>query len=210
MAFFQVGDHCRLVLWSQQTDQAGLMVHHYRCSASGGAGVTDQNAVDALSTIFAPLVKAMLSINAAYAGATLQIIRPNLRPTVYSTNSNGIGMVAGDPLPRQAAGLITLRTNEAGRKGRGRKYVPFPSEGDNANGVGPAPAYMANAATLGAAFVAQRVITAMVGDTATLVPVIYHRANPIGSPDVSSYFVRAKWATQRRRGSFGKPNQSPF
>ena len=210
MAFLDVGDQCRLVLWAQQGSQAGLMVHHYECNATGGGSATDQDAVTALSTIFGPLIKPLMATTASYLGALFQILRPTLRPTVYSTAGNGAGTALNDPLPSQTTGIITLRSNVAGRGGRGRKYIPFPAEGDNLTGQTPTAGYLTAAGSLGTALVAQRVITGMVGNTATLVPIIFRRANPVGSPLVESFTVRSKWATQRRRGSYGRPNASPF
>jgi hypothetical protein len=45
------------------------------------------------------------------------------------------GIVGGDPLPPQSAGVITWRTGFAGRSFRGRTYLPGVSESDSTDGT---------------------------------------------------------------------------
>jgi len=47
------------------------------------------------------------------------------------------------------------------------------------------------------------------GNDATLLPVVFHRATNTGN-DITSYLVRPVWATQRRRGAYGRQNVPPF
>src|SRR3546814_8120191 len=50
--------------------------------------------------------------------------------------------LGGDLLPGQVCGMVTKLTAAAGRRFRGRVYVPFPLETDN-DGIVPSAAYVA-------------------------------------------------------------------
>lgn len=126
----------------------------------------------------------------------------------FSTGVGFAGGLAGDVLPTQTAGLITKRTAVPGRRGRGRAYIPFPTESYNdANGL-PTNAYMTPAGAL-AFSISQSVLVGTLIDGNYLDPVILHRDTG-GTSDILATLARQKWATQRRRGSYGRPNVSPF
>lgn len=111
-------------------------------------------------------------------------------------------------MPRQASGIITTLTTLAGRANRGRKYVPFPSEDANTVDAIPGAAY----------------ITALDGYAGSLIPsasftigavnevwnpIILRVGAPATSPNIQEWKSRLRWATQRRRGSYGTPNLPP-
>ncbi len=210
MPILAIGQFLRQTIWTQKGNQAGLMVHHWRVSAVVAPAPTDQEAVADLSTIIAPSIKGLLAAEASYLGSILSVVFPaNLAP-VFSTVGAGVGTVAGEPLPTQVAGLITLRSAVAGRMGRGRKYVPFPGEADNVTGDGPTAGYVVRLNTLASNLTTQRTVASLGGGSAVLIPVIFRRALPNLSNDVNAFTSRTKWATQRRRGAFGRPNVAPF
>jgi len=191
------------------TDQAGLNIRHYRVSNSQGAGVTDQEVVDALDLLYEFDYKASLSSAATYRGVSVQkfLPAPPLQ-AVFSTVSAGIGGLVGDPLPKQVAGLVTLRTQFAGRKFRGRMYIPFPSESVNEVDTQPSAAYIASIAAIGTNMIAQQSI-GLAPDTADVTPVLFHRLGGT-TDDLTSRVASPLWATQRRRGDFGRKNILPF
>jgi hypothetical protein len=196
----QIKPNCRL------TNQLGLNILHYRVATVVGAEPTYQETADAISTTFAPAYKALLTSQASYQGLGVQRVRPGpLSLEAFSTNGFGPGGGGGDPLPSQVAGILTKQTNLAGRKFRGRVYVPFPSEQENTGAGVPNLAYVTNLIILAAILVATQTVTGVAG-TFTLQPVIFHRVGVPAVTLITAVRPNPVWATQRRRGAYGSLN----
>ena len=89
-------------------------------------------------------------------------------------------------------------------------YVAFPSELRNGDSGIPDLVYVALLDTLATALFNNIFLVGHGITTATLVPVIY--SNPAGLisyPTVTNWRSNRKWGTQRRRGSYGRPNARP-
>lgn len=203
-----VGDILKVVQYMGSEEQMGLNVRHYRVSAevTGGASLTE--IANALKAIFAPLYQVCLSSSAFHRTVGVQVIRPlPIGNEAFAGAFNDVGLRTGDPLPKQVSGLISLRTALAGRRNRGRVYVPFPAETSNNSSSEPDAVYIEGLGGIGTAHVAPRTVVGATGTT-TIVPVIFRRVAGT-TQDVVSFRVRLFWATQRRRGDFGKPNVLP-
>lgn len=196
-------------LYCQAGVQAGINVRHYKIVAIGNpANEVDDLAV-VLDNALAGLYKNLLSVNASWIGVNIQRVYP-LPPTVaVGANANaGPGLVVGDILPGQTAGLISLRTAFAGRSFRGRAYIPFPSESDSQPSGVPSAAYMTSLAAIADILVQDQEF----GDPAnpaTARPVIWSRKDTVPN-DITGAVTRNGWATQRRRGFFGRANAASF
>jgi len=201
-----VGDIVQATIRCQAGVQAGLNVRHYRSTATVGGSVPLTFLADQLYVVFNILYAALLSDQANFLGVTVQKIfpLPAMMP-IPSSQAATVGLLTGDLLPRQTAGLITLRTAFAGRKFRGRAYIPFPAESVNEVDSSPTAAYVANLSTLAQNLLQPQQI-ADGPNTETFLPVIWHRATST-SDFLTMAQVHDAWATQRRRGSFGRPNQ---
>jgi hypothetical protein len=121
-----------------------------------------------------------------------------------------VGTGGSTALPKQTAGLITLRSSVVGKKNRGRQYVPFPATASDQGAGVPTLLYLADLIPLGAAL---RNVT-VVGDagpanTADFSPIIWKKGSPTHA-FITSMVVRRAWATQRKRGDYGRLNASPI
>jgi len=206
-----VGDilKVRAVCATLNTAQIAVNVRHYRVSGIAGTGVTQQAITDAINTAWAPLYKPLLAANAQYRGIGVQKIFP-VPPTAETINAslNGVGTAAGDMLPTQTCGLLQLRTTFAGPYYRGRVYLPFPAEGDSdANGA-PTAGYVVNALALATQMKLTFAVTVGANQN-TMIPIIWHRAT-LAYSDITVINGIFRWATQRRRGTFGQTNTVPF
>lgn len=189
--------------------QLGLNVRHYEITAEVLGGATLQEIADGLDAIFSPLVRPLMHNTALWWGTGARHFRPLPISTEFSCIANqGAGNIAGDRMPRQVAGLISLRTAQAGRSGRGRLYIPFPGEASNDIDGTPTLAWNTLAQTLATAVKATQTIVGA-GTSTTLKPVVWSRAQNQRYAILTT-LVRTNWATQRRRGSFGAPNAPPF
>jgi hypothetical protein len=134
-----------------------------------------------------------------------------------SSASGRMGLVVGASLPLQVSGLISLKTDLATRRGRGRIYVPFPSASQSGTAGGASQAYVDNLVILKEMMIGDR---GMIGGGADITwrPVIFGRRRDatIDQPALPEIFVEVKsgtalgkWATQRRRGAYGRANVPP-
>lgn len=187
----------RVVFYTRDVSQNALMVHHYRVTNQLGLGANDGDFADTIAALMGPPLKAAMTQNATYQGATVQVIHPILTNPVASADGAGAGTVIGDGLPTQTAGLITLRTEQAGRSYRGRKYVPFPAEGSSDTYGYPNAAYQALLSNIASVLILPRTET-QGPDSSTMTPIVWSPKLQAGSV-INGHVVRVQWATQRRR-----------
>lgn len=209
MATIAVGDIYQVRIVTALGSQLGEMIMHYECTAVAGTSSTDSALAVLIDAAAAPLVKPLLTNAASYQGVGVQRIfpTPRLREVVVTTGSGG-GTGGASALPSQVSGLIKKVSATAGRSSQGRNYVPFPDESQNqASGI-PAPAYVGDLFALGNSMIGP-FTPGGGGNTATLKQVIYNRING-GTAEVTEVIPAGVWATQRRRGDFGKSNIIPF
>lgn len=203
---FGFGDRITVRLFSQAGDQAAINVLWYRCSAADNPGPTNGEAALVFETKFAIALRNCMSPAATFRGAGVQN-RYVIDAEQYSSASQGPGLGTGDNLPRQVSGVITLKTNTAQRRARGRKYIGFPAESDNDANGRPQAAYVTRLQTL-ANLMDDSVVVAGALGSATFVPIVWSRKFA-ASFDITSCLAREKWGTQRRRGDYGRPNVLP-
>ena len=203
------GDTVELRVFVVRGEQTAINVRHYQVGAVGGAGITEEQFAAHMAVLLAPRYKALIGTTAHFRGCGVRKINPlPVGLEKYSTASAGFGTVVGEAMAGQLCGLISLRTNFAGRSARGRIYVPFPTEGQSDTNGRPMGAYSALLGNLGDdLIVAQTVVSG--ANSATLHPTIWSRKNRVGNV-VLAHIEPLKWATQRRRGDFGTPNASPI
>lgn len=186
--------------------QQGINVLHYRAAAIGGLSQTDQQVADLMSTALAVPYKAYLPTVGRFEGVRLQVVGPDPAVVaVISKNGAGVGAIATDPLPTQAAMLAKKNTAQAGRFARGRIYLPF--WGESQSGADGKPT--AGALTLGVAVFDELFDPATYGaggNTVDLVAVLSKKPF-INSLEILSYTQRLAWATQRRRSLINKGDQ---
>jgi len=203
-----VGDILQATFVTVAGSQAGLNVRHYRSIATVGGSVGVDQFANALFDDFDTAYITLMSAQATFNGVLVQKIFPlPMGMPAMSAQAPLVGLITGDLLPRQVAGLISLRTDFAGRRFRGRVYVPFSGENASELDSSPTAAYLAGLSTLAQQFL-QQVTVIQGAATETIAPVIWHR--DLQTTDfIRTAMIHDAWATQRRRGSFGRPNLPP-
>lgn len=194
---------------SSTSTQVAVNTVRLRCNVHSGTGATDQQLANAFDASINAEYKAVISGQAAYRGISAQRIFPTPRTAAaIAIGSAGVGGVSGDLLPSQVSGIISLKTEFAGPKYRGRIYIPFPGEPSNSLAARPESAYVGALQTLADAIFTPFSIGSG-GNTSDLVPVIFHRVSNT-TTEVAQAIASTLWATQRRRGDFGRLNSLPF
>jgi len=170
--------------------------------------VTDQEVCNALDTLLAPLYKPALSNTATYYGLRVKKIWP-LPVFIPVTRHSHTGAGTGDsiPAPAQLSGIITKQTAGVGRSKRGRIYIPFPSTAYLDTDSTPTATYLTVLGAIAPALFAGDTIVGASG-TANILPIIWGRVAH-SMADVTASRVNDKFATQRRRGEYGRQNTIP-
>jgi len=207
-----IDDVFEVKLYSYCRDQLGLNVLHYVCTQAPAN--PPANTIGILATAvdakFAVPMKGAMSSEASYEGASLRFLGPGLQSMEFvETTGAGVGTTAGDVLPTQVSGIITKRTLRPGRAFRGRMYIPFPSETNSDTKALPTAAYLAKLATISTA------LLQVISDGVAPIPVELSLIVGKGISAANTRLVLSttnnrKFATQRRRGSYGKANVLPF
>lgn len=195
--------------------QVGVNVIHYKVTNLVGFGVTQLALAQRLDTLAAPLYKALMSSSVQYRGVLVQKIWPLPRVASEQTAANaGFASGAASQVPTQVAGLIKLKTANAGRAFRGRIYLPFLGTGSIGVDGNPTAPYVTALNNLAAAIFTP--ITGVSGgDQTTMVPGIYH-AKGFGTPPIGAHTIDLTTsatgsplaATQRKRGNYGRTNST--
>jgi hypothetical protein len=220
-AALTAGDYVRARLWTQfaAEKQAAVNTAWYVVSSVGASPSTDSDLAAYLDGNAGPIMLTMLPSLVDYRGVQVTInqttypYKQKLLPVVGNAFA-GAGTSGSQPLPTQTAGLLRFQSPNAGPGGRGRWYIPFPPANANSGGGSPTAAYQVLMDNL-AGIVATGIALSFGGRTATLVRVLVHSppkgggATPGPSP-ITSFQSSELWATQKRRGAYGRTNVSPI
>lgn len=195
----EVKNYCTTV------NQNGVNVYHFKVSALAGGGCTDLEIADAIATAAAVPYKAYLPATASYAGVRVRVLNKTPPPIPQtSVLGAGAGGAAGDLMSTQTSGLLRKVTAIGGQAGRGRVYLPFPSEGQNDANGRPTVGYQGLALAVGAVMLVNKVVV-VGGRSTSMVPVLYDRVDK-GTTPIINYTAEGEWATQRRRSQINRPD----
>jgi hypothetical protein len=122
-----------VVIKGSQEGAAYRNVLHFRPEAT----VTDPNLIPhllalavAVGECFASALKPHLADEFVYVGTEARQIFPAVTDPQADATGAGVGGVGVGTLPSFNSMLVEKRTNGGGRRGRGRMFLPAPTEGD--------------------------------------------------------------------------------
>lgn len=214
----QVGDMVLAQGYCTWASQTSISTIWYKVTDITDPAPDEDQVLGTLDQMFPPHIKATINGLAQYAETSIQLYRPsaNLRWVKrISTNLAGLGDIANLPLPAQTTGLIRLHTPFAGRHNRGRMYTPFPGIVAAEETGYPPARYLALLDNIRTVLYVNIPVNGIAPGQATLTPHLrYHIKNPDGTKKEAFQPITVTnnaqvWATQRRRGSFGRPNLPP-
>jgi len=204
-----VNDIVKAQLWSHDEEQAAVNTFYYKVTAVGGLIATLEDFAANFSSFVSTEYVALLNQQAIFDGVLAQVVFPlPLMVHVVNTSDAGPGTGGINGAARQVAGLVQWGTPLAGPGGRGRTYLPFTSTIDSETFGKPTGAYITSASQF-ATKVSTFTSVSTGGRTATVAFGIKKRNAGVITL-VTTGGISSKWATQKKRGSFGRPNSSPF
>jgi len=116
------------------------------------------------------------------------------------------GTAGAVPCPKQASGIVSKYTPYGGRRGQGRSYVPFPATDSVEADGNPTAAYLADLTTLGNAMVGPDPVG---GGNYDIQWGLMKWRQPNTFLALVNSIPRDRFATQRRRGDYGRVNAIP-
>lgn len=204
-----VNDVYSVRVYTAVNNQVGLNVLNYQCAGKVGTGATEAQIATAFDNQFAAPYKALITTSATYRGVQVQKYSPlPVAVAVSSIANSGVGTAGVSMIPTQGSGLISLRTALAGKSHRGRVYIPFPSDSDNTADGRPVAAYLTRLGTLATAMLAT--ISAGAGGNTNTFNLVIHSKLLNSFTLVTVATEQGRWATQRRRGDWGRTNVLPI
>lgn len=208
MAEYILNQYVEIKAYTYLDNQLGINVHYGYLDAMTAGPVASAAGTNAISTYMAGLLKPIITSAALYLGVSVRQSGGGIAgpwATVWSKTAQGYGTGGADPLPKQATGLFTKITPIGGRSGRGRTYVPFPSTTDCEPDGNPTAAYIVKLNSYATAVSNVRPIPGLFDIRFGLM-----RWNTLASfKAVTDYSSRDRFATQRRRGDYGRVNAIP-
>lgn len=203
----QVGDILEVSIYCTAANQVAINVLHYAVAAIGGAVMQYDDLPDRAYVHYEPSYRNWMSDAANFAGVGVRRLAPDAKTIEYTS----IDIVPGEQeavcLPLQVAGLITFRSDTPGPAGRGRAYIPF----------APVTAVEEAGAMVDDAKTRLEAVATGIGPSISWTAVASAwtlTLQQIIAPRIPSLYVGVSaptglWATQRRRGDYGRPNSLP-
>lgn len=189
-------------------DQYTANVIHFDILSVVGTVVTDVLFGTTLEAVLAPLFKAILPTNCSYIGLKTQVIAPVRLDAQITTALAGAGTLAGDCLPTQVAGLVSMKTGFASRSKRGRMYLPATSEADNTALAQPSAGYLTLMTNIANALLAFNLVVSGGNQVACAWSVYSRKLHEMTV--ITQTLIRDDWATQRRRSQIKHSDSLPF
>lgn len=209
---FVAGDLAKVSLITFDSTQIGENTFWYSCfTVNPSTPLTDLDFADNFDAVVGPSIPAILDSNAEYRGVIVQIYSGlTFKPKWTSTDSTvhaGPGTGGGISLPKQTAGITSWYTALPKQANRGRTYWPFPSTGMDEGDGFPTDAYVTAINNI-ALLIRNITVVAIGGRSASFNQVLFHRKVP-GITNIVTPASHKAWATQRRRGTYGRPQANP-
>jgi len=195
-------------LASSEFNQFAINVKFLQVTGVTAPIPTEQDVANTLDSFMGASLKPLMTSDASWYGAAAQKVFPSVGLEFTSNAHTGAGTAGTNPLPSQTCGLLKLSTFVAGRRQRGRMYVPFPDEVFNDVTNRPTAAYLVLLNNLGAGLLNPFSVTGVAGGTATLSWGMWNGIS--GFRGYSFGAARDFWATQRRRSFAGRTDAPPW
>lgn len=207
-----LGDKYKVLTCCYITGQISLNTFYVEITNVVGVEPSDLQKANAIDAIFAPLYKPLMPPAATYYGVAVQKEGAPPGPLIGTSVNSGGGTGAGGFIATQVSFLASRKTALGGRHGRGRIYPGFPDSSHmNTNGQ-PKAAAVALIQTL--ANVQLTTINAVTIAPAGNCDMQFRLKNIIlgGTfyDPIVSVAASTRFATQRRRGDYGRLNPLPW
>ena len=196
--------------WEFPNKQFHMVIFHYQVGSAGTGDSRIALANNANSGVVTHL-QPIISNQVTFWGSRVSTIKAALPFNPVVAPSNAAGNSPDAPIPSQVRGLITWLTDFSGPAYRGRTFSPTPAT-TTIGPQGEPTAALLTQLTNWKNFLLTPVVS---GGTTWSIGVLHYVkrttvSQPIGWTPIKSGLVSSTWATQRRGGDRGRPNNPPW
>jgi hypothetical protein len=213
MATFVIssGDMLKCKFYVRTAEQVAIMTHFYKYLQNTG-GTNSSSVADALKAHYVAFWRALKGAQVFIDGVTVQRVLPTpLTAIDFSTGGPLAGTYTSNTVwPKQVQGLVRwFASSGTGRHGWGHSFMPFyPIDAISSGGL-MAGGYVTSTDAWASSTVGTISVPYPAGIIGNLQLHIHDRGAGLYRV-VDGWAVSQKLATQKRRGSFGKSETSPF
>lgn len=202
------GDILQVRAWCVQGEQASVNTFHYTVGAVTSSP-DEGDMANGFDSIVEGHYKTIISNSSIYRGVQARVRnRTPLTIAQFTIDSAGAGAGGAVGMARQVCGISSWYTAYAGASYRGRTYWPFPAVSEDVDPGIPITAYVTALEDFCGDLIAFNHLTGIAGECDLTLGL---RTNKIPQLyPIRSFLSHQKWATQRRRGSYGRGNSSPI
>lgn len=202
----------QVVCYSTAEQQSAVLNRYWYVFSVTGGSVTFGQIATQLDTNWNAQYLAMMPNVASYRGTRVRRVFPVVPAMAQweaEIGNAGNGSEGSIGLPTQTCLLIQLYTDFVGKKAQGRQYVPFISS-NFVTSTGIPNSAAITAGLLIAAELTSPVTVTAGGGSAVIVPILFNPVVPSTVYQLKRADVPPAFATQKRRGLFGRTNKVPF
>lgn len=205
-----VGDIIQMrVITKDETGGECFNIFNFGIGAPLVGVITDLEVAQNLDALIAPLYKALMAPTSAYDGIECSIVNRSPKPVSDKTTANaGVGLSGSKNLPSQVAGILSWGTAFSGKAFRGRTYIPNLADGWKLSTGIPSVVFQTAMTALGNAIITM--FNVVVGGASVPTHFILFHRSVLGFNLMLTLNVPLKFATQRRRGNYGKNRIPPI
>lgn len=202
----------RLLVYAWESGQISVNRFQYLWLSTTGTGATYGDIAWAFNSLIQTTFLACMANTARFLGCKFSDdVKPLINiPGVTYDGNFGTYFGAGATLPTVVCGILSKQTNIAGPGGRGRNYMPFPAASASDSTGAPVAGYQSAVESFGFAALGLPgagivTVTGLAGNIYLFQSIIHHVGG--GSSNISDCAASGLWASQRRRGGYGRLNR---
>lgn len=201
-----------VILYNQGLGQIAVNRRLLKVTAFSGGAPTTLDLVGGVSAWVASLWKQLLPIDTNFQGVRLRTLDPDMNETWAETTTDagpGNYSIDASAAPAQVSGLMRFYTDLRGKRGEGRTFVGFPPVEAIDTDSTPVAEYVTRLNALAAKYAGAQLIDFGAFTFTTLFG-LYDKGPPATFGLFTSKDCPKAFATQRRRGEFGRLNTPPL
>lgn len=199
-----VGNLLLAQLFCWRTGQIGITGCHFQIFSNTATTCHLGDVAFEIQTAVTGALVSLMDSDTSIIGCKVTAPEISPLPLAGVCSDDATGGEAPPGLPGQDSGIITKTSDLSGRTYRGRCYVPFPYTAAQDDDDTPTADYVDRLAVFAGDFLTTQNVTAG-GGLAVCKPVLYNRVTTVITP-ITGFTPRKLWATQRRRGNYGRAN----
>lgn len=201
----------QVICYNPIEQQVAVLNRYWSAQVPTGVGnVTFQDLATFLDGAWANAYINIMGNDANYQGTRVRRVwPPNTDAWRDETSNAGAGTAGTTMLPTQTCGLARLFSDTLGKHGEGRQYIPFPAAANNDPHGVPNAGYKTLVTNIIAVLAQIQTVSGSGSKQFQFWPSLYNHVSNVPTL-ITAGLPAVSWATQKRRGAYGRANLPPI